>query len=336
MGDYARESPPIVDGDGAMFHSLNRNKKSVTLDLKSDEGRDQFLTLVKEADVLVEGFRPGVMERLSLGYEEVKRVNVRIVYCSITGYGQTGPYAKKAGHDVNFISTAGLLNLIGDETKPQIPAAQIGILVVGGLTAAVGILVALLERERSGEGQYVDISMMDGAVSWMQTFLPHFLMGGKEPSRGNMVLSGKLACYETYETKDGRWFAVGALEPKFWKNFCEKLGRLDLIEQHRASSDVQRRVKHEVQSEFYKRDFLEWQNVFLDADACVTPVLTLDEMVDDPQINDRQMILPYGAMKTIGFPIKLSRTPAKLKELAPKLGQHNQEVLAAQEQLRET
>ncbi|NCU17853.1 CaiB/BaiF CoA transferase family protein [Pallidibacillus pasinlerensis] len=326
LGDYARFYEPKVDEYGAMFHSLNRNKKSVTLNLKDEEGKQKFLQLVKDADVLVESFRPGVMERLGLNYEILKELNPRLIYCAITGYGQTGPYAKLPGHDINFISYTGLLHLMGErDGKPLVPAVQVGDIGGGAYPAVVGILLALQEREKSGEGQFVDISMLDGVLSWLQATLPNYLMSGEEVQRGEQMLSGSLACYEVYQTKDRRWLSVGALEPKFWQTFCETIGKLDFIEKLNAPIDEQYRMKHEIQSIIFTKNLDEWMELFKNVEACVSPVLDFSEVVEHPQVQAREMILEKHNQKYIGIPIKLSRTPGAIKTKAPNLGEHNDE-----------
>ncbi|GAA0481811.1 hypothetical protein GCM10008986_03180 [Salinibacillus aidingensis] len=206
MGDYARAYEPKIDEKSAFFHSLNRNKKSICLNLKSPEEKQYFLRLVEETDIVVESFRPGVMEKLGLDYQTLRDINPGLIYCSITGYGQTGPYRDKPGHDINYISYAGLLNLMGErDGKPVVPAAQIADIGGGALPAAIGILLALIERGKSGRGQFVDISMLDGVLSWLQILLPGYLTNHIEPERGKQTLSGALACYEVYQTKDDRW-----------------------------------------------------------------------------------------------------------------------------------
>ncbi|WP_100011232.1 CaiB/BaiF CoA transferase family protein [Lentibacillus sediminis] len=328
IGDYARAYDPKVDEDSALFHSLNRNKKSVCLDLKSEEGKAAFLGMVEKADVVVESFRPGVMERLGLDYEHLKSINPGLVYCAITGYGQTGPYANVPGHDINYISFAGLLNLMGEKDgKPVVPAAQIADIGGGAYPAAVGILLALFERESSGKGQYIDISMMDGVISWLQTALPNYLSQNSAPKRGEQVLAGGLACYEVYETKDARWLSVGALESKFWKAFCHGIGRSDFIALHQAALHEQHRLKYEIQTIIYQKTLEEWLEIFSGLEACVSPVLTFEEMMEDPQVMAREMIqtVPHetaGEMEQIGIPIKLSETPGKILRQAPKLGEH--------------
>lgn len=333
-GDYARAYEPKLDDDSAMFHSLNRNKKSVCLDLKTPEGKHEFLKIAEEADVVVESFRPGVMERLGLGYETLKSVNPRLIYCAVTGYGQTGPYADKPGHDINYLSFAGLLNLMGEKDgKPVVPAAQIADIGGGALPAAVGILLALLEREKSGKGQFVDVSMMDGVISWLQTLLPDYLSANTVPKRGEEMLNGGRACYAVYETKDERFIAVGALEPKFWKNFCEVIGRRDFIPLLEAPLHEQYRLKYEIQVIMSEKTLGEWLELFSDVEACVSPVLTFEEMIEHPQVAAREMIrtvnhAELGSVKQIGIPIKLSETPGKIYSQAPKLGEHTHELKA--------
>lgn len=333
IGDYARASHPKIDEDSAVFHSLNRNKKSVCLNLKSQEGKDTFLKMVETADVVVESFRPGVMERLGLDYERLKKINPGLIYCAITGFGQTGPYSKQPGHDINYISIAGLLNLMGEKNeKPIIPATQIADIGGGSLPAVIGITFAIIERTKSGLGQQVDISMMDGVISWLQTVLPDYLLTEVPPKRGELVLSGGYACYSTYETKDKRWLAVGALEPKFWEVFCRTIGKEEFIPLLEASLHEQHRLKYEIQQVIFDKTLSEWLELFLDKESCVTPVLTFEEMLNDPQVIEREMIQTInheslGTYKQIGIPIKLSGTPGKIRTQAPRLGEHTELIL---------
>lgn len=333
QGDYTRLGEPSVGGMSAMFHSLNRNKRSVSLDLKSEEHKEVFIELVKTADVLVESFRPGVMDRLGVGYEELKKHNPKLIYCAITGYGQTGPYVDKPGHDTNYLSYAGLLGLQGEQNgKPINSSVQIADIGGGALMGTIGILVAIIEAKKSGQGQFVDISMLDGAVSWMQTILPGYLATNQLPKRGGMVLNGKLACYENYETKDNRFISVGSLEFKFWKSFCEVIGREDLIKKLDAPDEEQLQMKQEIQAIISTKTMEEWVKLFDGVDTCVAPILTVEEMLNDPQIKHRQMIEEVvqpgvGVVKQIANPIKLSRTKAKTVRKAPALGEHNDEIL---------
>ncbi len=325
IGDYARDFQPKVDADSAMFHSLNRNKKSVCLNLKTDQGKEVFLQLVQGADVVIESFRPGVMKRLGFDYETLKEINPRLIYCAITGYGQTGPYANLPGHDINYISYAGLLHLMGEsDGKPIIPATTIADIGGGALPATIGILLALFKRKETNRGQLVDISMLDGVISWLQTVLPNYLMAGETPQRGKQMLDGGRACYAIYETKDERFLSVGALEVKFWKRFCETIQRQEFIPLLDAPLHEQHRLKYEIQTIISQKTLSEWVDIFSGVDACVSPVLTFDEMVTNQQIIAREMIqsMEEGTLKQIGIPIKLSATPGKIKSPAPKLGEH--------------
>lgn len=323
LGDYARDFGPLINGEGAMFQSLNRNKTSITLNLKEEKDRQTFLNLVKEADVVVESFRPGVMERLGLDYEKLKRENESLIYCAITGYGQTGPFKEKPGHDLNFIGYSGLLQLMGrSDQPPVIPATTIADIGGGAQPAIIGILLALFHRERTGEGQFVDISMLDGVLSWLQTLLPGYLNGAEEPQRAEQMLDGGAAYYYIYETKDRRYLAVGAVEEKFWKIFCEKIGRPDLIDKQFQPKHVQEKMKGEIQTIIKTRTLQEWTELFEPLNACVTPILSFSEVKEHPQILAREMILPVTDDKGdtfthIGPAIKLSNTPAQIKSLAP-------------------
>lgn len=328
IGDYARWYEPRIDKNGAMFHSLNRNKKSVALNLKSEEGKTIFLKLVEDADVVVESFRPGVMDRLGIGYDVLKGVNPGLVFCAVTGYGQTGPYMDQPGHDINYLSYAGLLDLQGEQGgRPSVPATQIADLGGGAFPAAVGILLALYERQQSGEGQFVDIAMLDGVISWLQTILPDYLADGNVPERGELPLSGGKACYEVYETRDGRYLSVGALEPKFWRSFCETIGKEAFIPRLMAPLREQNRMKAEIQDVISEKTLAEWLDRFSNVEACVTPVQNLEEMMQDPQVIAREMMQTHQGVKQPGQPIKLSETPALIRSHAPDLGEHTDELL---------
>lgn len=333
-GDYARWYEPRKDQYSPMFCSLNRNKRSMTLNLKSDQDKNIFKDLVKTADVLIESFRPGVMKRLGLDYDELKKLNPKLIYCAITGYGQTGPYAEKPGHDMNFLSYSGLLELQGEQTgKPVLSSVQIGDLGGGALMGTIGILLAILERKQSGQGQFIDISMLDGAISWMQAILPEYLAFGEMPKRGASMLNGGKACYEIYQTKDDRYLAVAALEEKFWVNFCKVIGKEELIPKLDAPLEEQNKMKEVIQQRLSTKTLDEWMCLFEKVEACVSPVLNVGEMVKNPQVAARGMIeevyIPgLGVTKQVANPIKLSRTRAGIYRLAPDLGEHNDEILA--------
>jgi crotonobetainyl-CoA:carnitine CoA-transferase CaiB-like acyl-CoA transferase len=338
MGDYVRWSPPYVEGaedtaKSALFLSLNRNKRSIRSDLKSDAGREVLLRLAREHDVLLESFRPGVLDRLGVGYERLRQENPGLVYCAITGYGQTGPKRDAAGHDMNYLALGGLLGLTGAPDGPPVQAAgQIADLGGGALMAAVGILAALRERERSGEGQVVDISMFDGALSWLAMIAAQALAERRAPTRGLLPLSGQFACYRPYACSDG-WVACGALEPKFWQAWCRGVGREDLIEQQFAApgSDGHR----EIEAVFASRTRAEWEAFAAEHDCCLEPVLELDEALDSELVRAREMVValdqPGAAdpVKLLGVPIKLSRTPGDPRRApGPALGEHTRDVLA--------
>ncbi|MDR6226261.1 CaiB/BaiF CoA transferase family protein [Desmospora profundinema] len=333
IGDYARWHGPKLGEESALFHSLNRNKKSFCLDLKSEQGKDIFLQLVQTADVVVESFRPGVMDRLGLGYEALAKVNPKLIYCAVTGYGQDGPYSAFPGHDINYLSYTGFLDLQGERGgRPVVPAVQIADIGGGSLMAAVGILLALQARARTQKGQFVDISMMDGVVSWMQTILPDYLATGRPPRRGESMLAGGRACYGVYETADQRFLAVGALEPKFWETFCRIIQRPDWIFRLEAPLDEQEKLKEEISSIIKTRTLSEWMDAFKNQEACVSPVLQLEEVQADRQIKHRQMIVDVehpalGTIQQPGIPIQLLDTKGAIRSPAPSWGEHTKELL---------
>jgi crotonobetainyl-CoA:carnitine CoA-transferase CaiB-like acyl-CoA transferase len=279
----------------------------------------------------VESFRPGVMDRLGVGYEALRERNPRLVYCAISGYGQDGPLTARSGHDTNYLALAGLLGLTGRRDGPPTQAAgQIADLGGGGLMAAVGILTALHERERSGEGQFVDISMTDGSISWLAMVIARYFCEQVKPRRGELELAGGFLCYFPYEAKDGGWVSLGALEPKFWHNWCEGVGRPDLKEKQfeHPGSDA----GAEVAAVFKQRTRDEWATFAAEHDCCLEPVLDLDETLESELVRARQMVLELeqpgiGAVRQAGFPIKLSRTPAGIHRPAPALGEQDGELL---------
>jgi alpha-methylacyl-CoA racemase len=338
MGDYIRWSPPYYEGaddsaKSALFLALNRGKRSIRLDLKSEAGRDVLVKLVREYDVVLESFRPGVMERLGVGYERLREENPRLVYCAITGYGQDGPFTGRSGHDMNYLGLNGLLGLTGDPGGPPVqPAGQIADLGGGALTAAFGIMAALRERERSGEGQLVDVSMFDGSLSWLALVAAQYLADGVAPGRGVLPLAGGLICYRPYACRDG-WVTLGALEPKFWQEWCRGVGREDLVEKQfdRPGSDAHA----EVERIFMERTRDEWQAFASEHDCCLEPVLGLDEALDSELVRAREMVVPLeqpgatGDVRLLGVPVKLSRTPGDPTGPGPALGEHTAEVLAS-------
>jgi crotonobetainyl-CoA:carnitine CoA-transferase CaiB-like acyl-CoA transferase len=339
MGDYVRWAPPYYGSDehtplgtrSAIYLALNRNKRSVRLDLKQDGGRDALIKLAESADVLVESFRPGVLDKLGVGYDMLRQANPALVYCPITGYGQDGPNRDRAGHDMNYLGLNGILGLTGEAGGPPIQSgAQIADLGGGGLMAAVGILAALQEARRSGQGQMVDISMTDGSLSWLVMEAARYFGSGEVPERGNIMLSGGIVCYRPYEAADG-WVTCGALEPKFWQRFCRAVDREDLIEKQfeKPGSEAHR----EVAEIFKARTREQWKTFNDEHDAMIEPILDLDEALESQLVREREMTVTYeqpdmGEITQLGFPIKLSRTPASIERPAPALGEHTAEVLA--------
>ena len=338
MGDYIRWAPPYYGTDeqqglgtrSALFLALNRGKRSIRLDLKSDGGRDALLRLARDHDVVLESFRPGVLDKLGCGYEALRDVNPGIVYCAITGYGQTGPHTGRAGHDMNYLGLNGLLGLTGEPGgRPIQSAGQIADLGGGALMAAFGVMAALRERERSGEGQMVDVSMTDGSLSWLCMVAAQYLCDGEVPQRGRGSLNGGIACYLPYEAADG-WVTCGALEPKFWRNFCEGVGRPDLVDKQFVAPDSE--DGRTIAAVFRERSRDEWLAFNDEHDAMIEPVLGLDEALDSELVQAREMVVELdqpelGPARLLGLPVKLSRTPGDATRPAPALGEHTAEVL---------
>lgn len=326
------ERPGAKDSWGVNQY-LNRSKKSITLDLKQSESIESVKNLVKEYDIVIEQFRPGVMERLGLGYEALKSINPKLIYCSITGFGQTGPYKDRPGHDINYISIAGLSGYSG--TKKGGPAkngTQIADLAGGSLHAVIGILSAVIHRERTGFGQAIDISMTDCSFALNAISAPLNLQGGLELEPEKLMLNGG-SFYDFYETKDGRHFSVGSLEPPFRKALCEAIGAPELYELSMNSDEESGiRFKTAIRLAFLERDFQEWQGIFADFEACAEPVLTFTEAAEHPQLKERGMIVevPDGkgnVQKQIACPIKTSVFTPEYKHAGLRPGQNNAEIL---------
>ena len=337
MGDYVRWAPPYHEGaedsaKSSLFLALNRNKRSIRINLKEERGREVLLRLAQEYDVVLESFRPGVMDRLGVGYERLREANPRVIYCAITGYGQDGPYRDRSGHDMNYLGLIGMLGLTGERDGPPIQAAgQIADLGGGALMAAFGVLAALHERERSGEGQLVDVSMADGALSWLAMVAGRFFADGEVPRRGELDLAGKFLCYRPYACKDG-WVTLGALEPKFFHAWCRGVGREDLIEKQFEPPGSEAHA--EVERVFLERTRDEWSEFASQHDCCLEPVLELDEALDSELVRAREMVVELdqpgaGPVRQLGVPVKMSRTPGGVHAPGPGLGEHTREVLAA-------
>ena len=310
-----------------------RNCKTVGLNLKTEEGRKIFHDLSKTADVVIEGSRPGVMKRLGIDYATIKKMNPAIVYASLTGYGQDGPYRDLVGHDINYISIGGLLGITGlAGGEPVIPGIPIADFAGGGLSAAVAILAALMARERTGKGQFIDVSITDTMVGLMSIWINPYLSWEIACQRGATWLSGQWPWYNTYKTKDGRYISVGSLEAGFYTNLCQLLGREDFIEHQYAEGK-----KREEIFRYFKKTFLtktrdEWVRILRQKDTCVAPVYSIDELVSDPQLLARGMIkeMPHpvlGKIKQVGFMLKLLNSPCEIRNWSTRFGQHTEEVM---------
>jgi len=326
-GDYSRTMGRVRDGMSDSFRLLNRNKRAMRLDLKQARGREAFLKLAERADVVVEGFRPGVVAKLGVGYEAVSAVNVRIVYCSISGYGQDGPYAQRAGHDINYTGYAGVGDQIGTAGAPVVPNFQIADLLGGALVPAMGILAALLDARSSGRGRYVDVSMTDAALAHAVFPLLGLLERGKAPARGTGMLDGGLPCYNVYRTQDGRFMAVGALERKFWATLCDILGCPDLGEKHLVYGADAEPVKARLEKIFASRTQREWTELFAGADCCVSPVLRIDEALANEQLRARRMVIDAGGVTQLALPLKMSEFRFGIERGAPAAGEHTDQIL---------
>ncbi len=333
QGDYMRLMGPIRKKDGAYFLALNRNKKSMILNLKAKEGKEIFYKLIETYDIVLEGFRPGVMDRLGIGYQELKKRNSGVILCSLSGYGQDGPYRDRSGHDINYIGLGGILELTGTkETGPLIPGVQIADIGAGAMMAAISILGAIIYRQKTGQGQHLDVAMHDGVLSWLSIHAGKYLADQILPQRGEMHLSGRYACYQVYATKDGRHMSLGALEPKFWKNFCEAVGKKDLILKQFIEGDERVRIIQEIKDLFKTKTQKEWSDFFKEIDACCEPILTLDEVFQHPQVLHRKMLIEYehpveGRVRQVGNPIKSSLFPFAVPAPSPQWGEHTIEVL---------
>ncbi len=315
------------------FNALNRNKRSIALNLKHPDAQEVLHRLVGDADVFVEGFRPGVVSRLGCDYGALSEINPRLVYCSLSGYGQDGPYSNMVGHDINYISVGGALGVIGtDSGPPVIPYNIIADYAGGGLHAAMAILAALMARQHTGKGQYVDIAMSDGVTYMLASLLSEYFGSGVVPTRGEMGLNGGAPYYNVYRCRDGRYISVGCIEPWFWSTLCRTLGREDLIE-GQFDSDRSASVKSELASVFAGKDRDEWWELLSAVDnIAVAKVSSLDEVVTDAQNLHRQMVLEAGEMdgvtvRQVGIGPKLSDTPGSVRSLGSTVGQHTREIL---------
>lgn len=320
-GDYA---------SAAVRALVNRNKRAIRIDLKHADGVDTLLRLCREADVLVEGFRPGVMQRLGVGYEAVAAVNPRIVYCSISGFGQTGPLRDMPGHDLNYTALAGVADQIGNAAGPALSNLPLADLLGGTMTAVAGILAALFDVQRSGRGRHVDIAIADGVLAHAVLPLAGWHQHGQVPQVGQSALTGALACYGFYRTADDRQVAVGALEPKFWDDLCRTLERPDLVPLHRSGdAATEEGLRAELAAIFGARPLAHWRSLFHDGVGCVTPVLRVDEALEHPHFLARGMRVAVdgAAPLQFGCPIKMTGFSPSDPRPAPRAGEHTEEIL---------
>jgi len=336
LADHGAEVIAIEDHrfkqDGLFFNTINRNKQHLTLNLKTNQGKEIFFKLAESADVIIEGFRPGVVKRLGVDYKTVSARNPGIIYCAITGYGQTGPFKDRAGHDVNYLSTAGILELIGPESgSPTIPGVQFADIAGGSMNAAVGILLALYHRKNTGMGQYIDISMTDGLLGYLS--LPHFfrLNAGKEPQRSQDLLSHRYACYNTYETADGGYIAIGAVENRFWKQLCEML-EVPTFSDLQYDEHQRLEIITTFRTIFKMKSTDEWDKFLGASDVCYSRVYSLKEVLHLPLFIEREMVVAVtnkdgSVSQTFGIPVKLSESPGSVRTPPDSFGESSEAIL---------
>ena len=328
-GDYARTLGGRQGGangeSSAYFRMINRNKRGLVLDLKRPEGVEVFLHLAESADVVVESFRPGVVDKLGIGYAAVAARNPRIAYCAISGYGQSGPYRDLAGHDINYLGYAGVLDQIGCAGGPPvIPNFQIADLLGGALTGVMGILAAVVDAQRSGQGRYIDVSMTDSVLAHSYFAMLRLHDAGHSAPRGTDLLSGGLPCYATYRCADGKYMAVGALEGKFWQRCCTVLGQPQWVARQWDGG-----LRDEMAELFASRRRDEWAASFAGVDCCVTPVLSPEEALANEQLADRAMVFEADGLRQFAPPLQISDHPFAVNRPAPGVGQHSDEILLA-------
>lgn len=330
--DYIRFFPPQIKDQSIHYLTLNRSKKSLAFKLGTEEGKAIFYDLVKHSDVVLESFRPGWMDKMGFSYEEAKKVNPKIIYVSISGYGQTGPLSDKAGHDLNYIGYSGVLGLGGKDKKVVMPGVQIADIMGGSYNAVIACMSAIMARQQTGKGQMLDISMTDGAMQMASLALGEQMNSGTTYKAGEFMLAGGLANYNVYECKDGKSIALGTLEPKFWMGFCKMVNQPDWMNRALPIPEKVDALKKDIQALFKTKNRDEWIKLAQDFDICLSPVLEIDEVENHPNTVERKMIVEhehpaYGKVKSIAQPIKFSESELHEGWAAPLLGEHNREVL---------
>ncbi len=345
FGDFGAEVIRIDRPDGlaategadpdelAAYNTVHRNKRSIIINLRKEEGQAVLRRLVKKADILVEGFRPGVMTRLNADYKTLKEINPRLIYCSLSGFGQDGPYATMPGHDMNYIGLGGVLSLIGPrDGPPYLPSNFLADMAGVGLHGVIGALIALFAREKTGKGQFVDVAYLDSTISLLAMEAPSYFRTGSVPRRGEHVFTGGAPWANVYRCKDGEYITLGCVEPHFWENLCRAIGLDNLIPHQNPPPDELGRVISALAEVFLTRTRDEWFEFFKDKDTCVGPVYYLNETFSDPQVLHRRMVTEIdhprlGKVKQIGLPIKLSDTPGQIRSPGTPEGAHTEEIL---------
>jgi alpha-methylacyl-CoA racemase len=333
-GDYGRFMPPAGPGGMSLyFIAINRNKRSLTMNLKTEQGREIFKRMLRHADVVLESFRPGVMERLGLGYEQLKELHPGIIYCAISGYGQDGPYHLRAGHDLNYAGYAGVLDYNRSPAgEPVMPPSQLADLVGGSYMAVIGILTAVIGRTQTGAGRKVDVSMTEGVMSLLPLVASAYLNSGRAPLPGRSALDGGLPCYNIYATKDGKHITLAALEPKFWHTFCTHIGHLELLPFHTPVGPSEREQAMDILRAVFKtRTRDEWVAELGEIDACIGPVYSIDEALNDAHARARGATLTSsfaeGTLRTLPTFPRLSGVEDEQRYPPPEMGEHSDELL---------
>ncbi len=322
------------DNESGLYLMVNRNKRAMTINIKRPEGREVLHKLLEDADILLEGFRPGTLEAMGIGYPQLKEKYPRLIYCAISGYGASGPYERLAGHDGNYIAYSGLLDITGHAGgAPVLPGFQVADIGGGTLIALSSILAALYAREKTGRGQFVDISMMDGAFSFLSLHAGEYMASGENPRRGEMDLSGGLPNYNVYECKDGRYVMLGALEERFFRGFLRQIGREEILDGVELTAAALAKIKPQLEQIFRERNRDEWSELFANPETCLAPVNSIEEAFADPQLNERGMVRRMqhprlGEILQIGAPFAFSDTPCDYPLAPPEHGEHTDEILS--------
>ena len=330
--DFFRRFEPQVDGSGSLFHVCNRNKKGLTLELRHPRGREIFLHLIKNTDVVVEAFRPGTMERMGISYETLTEANPGLIYCTLTAFGQDGPYRLRPAHDLNLLALSGILDLLGVKDGPPIvPPVQMSGLG-GALQGVLGILAAILSRQRDGRGQFIDVSLLDGISAFGALEMSRYMAGHPLPKRGSTEGGGGYACFNVYPTADGRYLSLGCLEPHFWENFCRAVGREALISEQWAAPHRQDEMISEIQSILNTRTLEEWLGLFDPEKICIAPVNTFEEALQDPHICEqgtwfRGTLSTGKSVPQSALPVRFGKSRPGWRTPPPGLGEHNRQIL---------